>query len=354
MTEQGDAAGDAYRRRHSGRVAAATLALAVVMVISACGGAASPSGSGITPESSDPPDDPIATDGASPTPGVIIGGAGGDGGGDPNMAAFSDSRPFSASTWTMLAPILKSQGCVATPTSVETMSRDDALNRARAFLADAVGEDAMRAFEASDEASSAGKAKTAAVGAAITGNDAGALAAMLSTIGHDPDDPRHLVNAAALMPAFGLGSEALALLDAAETMEPPDSTPYGLDQGAVALAVRGHALLSLGQWADAASALQQAYETDGALLEAAENLSLALLCQGADDHGNGRRPLQPASGEAAYDGAGRPRHAEARGRLRDEPGRGRRPAAALDPDPVIAGRGRVHPRSNPADQAGVR
>ena len=72
MTEQGDAEADAYRRRRSGRVVAATLALAVVTLVSACGSEASPSGS---------PTDPIATTSASasasPTPGVIIGSGGG-------------------------------------------------------------------------------------------------------------------------------------------------------------------------------------------------------------------------------------------------------------------------------------
>jgi hypothetical protein len=64
---------------------------------------------------------------------------------------------------------------------------------------------------------------------------------------------------------------------------PPDSTPYGLDQAAVAMTNRGRALISLGQWDEAASVLEAAYETDGALAEAADNLSLALLCQGRDD-----------------------------------------------------------------------
>ena len=281
MTEQGDSGSPADHGRRP--FAAPAFVLAILLALSACGSQpADPSASATANPSSTAVIDGDASAAPTPTPTapVVIGG---QAGGDPNMAAFSDSRPFTPSTWTAMAPMLRSQACVATPTPVEGMSREDALASARSFLAGAAGEDAMRAFEASEEASSAPKATTAAVAAAVTGNDAGALAAMLSAIDHEPDEPRHLVNAAALMPAFGLGNEALALLDAAEGMAPPDSTPYGLDQDAVAQANRGRALLSLGQWAEAESVLQQAYETDGALLEAAENLSLALLCQGRDD-----------------------------------------------------------------------
>lgn len=199
------------------------------------------------------------------------------------MAAFSDSRRFTESTWKMLAPMLKAQACSITARSAEPLSREAALERTRDYLADAVGERAMRSFEASPEAASADRAKTAAAAAAMSGNDAGALAALLAAIAHEPDEPRHLVNAAALMPAFGLGSEALALLDAADGMTAPDSAPYGLDQQAVQQTNRGRALLSLGQWDEAASVLEQAYAADGTLLEAAENLTLALLCQDRDD-----------------------------------------------------------------------
>lgn len=282
MTDQGDAEGDAYHRRRPGRVVGATLALAVVLAISACGSGTSPSGSGAGAESSGSAGDPIAPASASPTPGVIIGAEGG-GGGDPNMAAFSDSRSFYDSAWTVMAMSARMQYCSVTTADVEAMGRDAALDRARAHLADAVGEDAMRAFEQSPEASSVEKAKTAAAAAAMSGNDAGALAAMLAAIKHEPDNPRHLVNAAALMPSFGLGSEAIALLDAADGMDSPDSTPYGLDQAAVATANRGRALISLGRWDEAASVLEEAYAIDGTLSEAAESLSLVLLCQGRDD-----------------------------------------------------------------------
>ena len=284
MTEQGDAdPGTPMRRR---RLGAPAFALTIVLVLAACGGepaaSADPSANGGRSTSSQSPAVVEGDASAAPSPSQVA-VVGGQAGGDPNMAAFSDSRSFTASTWTALAPILRSQACTPTPTAVEAMSRDEALARARAHLADAVGENAMRAFEASDEASSAPKAKTAAVAAAASGNDAGALAAMLSAIGHEPDDPRHLVNAAALMPAFGLGSEAIALLDAAEAMDPPDSTPYGLDQAAVAQTNRGLALLSIGQFEEAASVLEQAFAADPTLLEAGENLALALLCQGRDD-----------------------------------------------------------------------
>ena len=258
------------------------MALAVVLLVSGCGGEVADSSAtgGAGASGATGTDGPDATSSASPTPGVIIGA---EGGGDPNMEAFSDSRTFYAPTWTTLAPIVKSQHCSVATADIEPMTRDAALDRTRGFLADAVGENAMRTFESSEEASSVEKAKTAAAAAAITGNDAGALAAMLAAIGHEPDNPRHLVNAAALMPAFGLGSEAIAMLDAAEGMDAPDSTPYGLDQAAVAMTNRGRALISLGRWDEAASVLEEAYATDGTLAEAADNLSLVLLCQGQDD-----------------------------------------------------------------------
>jgi tetratricopeptide (TPR) repeat protein len=214
---------------------------------------------------------------ASASPVVIVGGGSG---GTEGMEAFGDAHPFSADAWALFADIAASTHCVIPRADVEPMDAAAALDRSRAFLEDQVGADAMAAFAASPEASSASKATTAAAAAAMTGNVGGAAAALLAAAGHEPADARHLVNLAGVLPDLGLASEAIALLDAAEGMEAPTSAPYGADPGAVLRNNRGRALLALGQWDAAASVLEEAYEIDGSLSEAATNLSLARLCQG--------------------------------------------------------------------------
>ncbi|MEP7082507.1 MAG: tetratricopeptide repeat protein [Chloroflexota bacterium] len=208
---------------------------------------------------------------------------GGGGGGDPDRAAFSDSHPFNAQVWSLFADQAETRDCSVDRADPVSMDLETAVANTRQLLDREAGSGALEAFDASPDASSADKATAAAVAAVLSSNKAGALAALLAAARDEPDDPRHLVNAAGLLPDFDLASEALAFLDAAEGMGAPASTPYGLDQRAVLLNNRGRALLALQRWDDAASVLQEAYELDPALAEAATNLSLALLCQGQRD-----------------------------------------------------------------------
>jgi tetratricopeptide (TPR) repeat protein len=197
--------------------------------------------------------------------------------------AYGDSRTFNTDSWNFAADMAELQICsdaVATP---EPMDLDAAMGNAREFLDDGAGSGAMAALEDSAEGESAEKATAAAAAALADGNEAGALAALLVAAEREPDDPGHLVNAAGLLPAFGLHAEALAFLDAADAMGEPAGTPFGIEGRAVLLNNRGRALLALGQWADAETPLREAGELDSGLSESFANLSLDVLCQGDRD-----------------------------------------------------------------------
>lgn len=224
-----------------------------------------------------------------------------DGGGAAGAAswAFSDSHSFYADAWAIFATSAESQICSVPAAEPRSMDLDTAMADARAFLDEGAGAGAMEAFDRSPEGSSVEKAKTAAAAALMDGNEAGALAALLVAADLEPDNPRHLVNAAGLLPAFGLASEALAFLAAAEAMGEPEGTPFGVDQRAVHLNNQGRALLSLQRWDEAAPLLSEAVELDPTLSEAATNLSLALLCQDDRDEamryakaGRYRKPMR--------------------------------------------------------------
>jgi hypothetical protein len=214
---------------------------------------------------------------ATPPPGGL-GGAAGTG-----EFAFSDSHPFHADTWEIFATRAESQFCSVSASEPEAMDLDAAVANVRAFLDEGAGAGAMEAFDASAEGSTVEAAKTAAAAALVDGNEAGALAALLAAARLEPENPRHLVNAAGLLPAFGLAGEALAFLAAAEELGEPEGAPFGIDQRAVHLNNEGRALLALGRWDEAAPLLSEAVELDPTLSESATNLSLALLCQGNRD-----------------------------------------------------------------------
>ncbi|PYE54403.1 tetratricopeptide repeat protein [Deinococcus yavapaiensis] len=104
-----------------------------------------------------------------------------------------------------------------------------------------------------------------------------ALAALLAAHARDAKNPAHLVNAAGLLSLLGMPYEALSFLDEANKL----GTPSGaFVSRAVMLNARGHALLTLGRFADAETALREAVRLDPFLAEAKRNLALALRAQG--------------------------------------------------------------------------
>ncbi|PYE49473.1 tetratricopeptide repeat protein [Deinococcus yavapaiensis] len=103
-----------------------------------------------------------------------------------------------------------------------------------------------------------------------------ALAALLAAHTRDAKNPNHLVNAAGLLSLLGMPYEALAFLDEAGKLGSVESTFVAR---AVVLNARGHALLTLGKFAEAESVLREAVKLDPTLSEAKRNLALALRAQ---------------------------------------------------------------------------
>ena len=277
MDREGDAVRDAHRRAR-GFLA---IGLAAVIGLSACSSTSESPAASLAgqPSTGELP----ASGGATPTPSpsVIVGGGGA--GGDASRAAFSDAHPFHLAVWESLATSAEALHCSTPRAEAVGMDREAAIAATRAFLDREAGAGSMADFDASPDAASAETASAAAAAAALSGNPAGAVAALLAAARHEPDDARHLVNLAGILPDLGLSSEALAMLEAAAGMDEPTSMPYGIDQRAVHRNNEGRALLGLGQWSEAASVLEEAYELDPTLTEAAANLSLALLCTGDRD-----------------------------------------------------------------------
>jgi tetratricopeptide (TPR) repeat protein len=277
MAREGDAAWGGSRGT---KAPPATWALALVILITACGTPAESGSPGASPTAAPETTASASVESAEPsaTPVAVVGGTA-----RPGDMAYSDSRTFNDDSWDFFAQAAELQICSTPPVTLEPMDLEAAIGNARAHLDDGAGSGAMAALEDSPEGASAETATAAAAAALVDGNDAGALAALLVAAGLEPDDPQHLVNAAGLLPAFGLGAEALAFLDAADGMEELTSSPYGIDAQAAALNNRGRALLALGQWADAEALLREAGELNPGLSEAVANLSLAVLCQGNRD-----------------------------------------------------------------------
>jgi hypothetical protein len=158
-----------------------------------------------------------------------------------------------------------------------------ALTSAEDFLRDRAGQDALDAFAASPEYDDALQSVGVAAFAVTKGEPGAALAALLRAHELKPGDATILLNAAGVAASVGLGSEALAMIQAAETMAAPARSPMGLDwTGRVQLAY-AHAYTSLSQWDNAGKAAQagRAHETD-LTSEASGVLAAVELCRDDD------------------------------------------------------------------------
>ncbi|MDO9496444.1 MAG: CARDB domain-containing protein, partial [Nocardioides sp.] len=128
----------------------------------------------------------------------------------------------------------------------KAMSLSAALAGARSFLSTTAGADALSRLESSGRASTPDKAEALAAAAVTQGSPGLALAALLKAHGLEPRNANHLVNAAALATSVGLPNEAIAMLDAAQTLD-LRRPAMGISQRAISMTVRGQALTMTGR-----------------------------------------------------------------------------------------------------------
>src|SRR4051812_5486599 len=202
----------------------------------------------------------------------------------PRTLADQRRLPESDASFLTLAGINKSACPAPASKAPKPPSLKSAIAKAQAKLDNAGGAKGRRLFKHSSASKSAGKAEGAAARALVAGQPGGALEALLQAHRLEPRDPSHLVNAADVMATVGMPKESLALLDAADKLDPRLSTPYGINTQAVALNARGVALIALGRFADAERYLRAAVALDPYFSEAKSNLGIALLCK-KDDKG---------------------------------------------------------------------
>jgi tetratricopeptide (TPR) repeat protein len=198
----------------------------------------------------------------------------------PRLHAFSDTRiiPTLASTVAALNAT-RSRVCRSEPAPGPDLDLAAALTAARGLLQ----ADGLSALAASPEGKDPAAALASAGAAVASSNPAAALAALLAAHEAAPQEPAPLVNAAAILNAFGYHAEALALANGAGAL---DAGPEPVSDPATRAAAannRGHALLALGRFTEAEEALRQARALQPALAEASTNLAGALLCQGRTD-----------------------------------------------------------------------
>lgn len=207
--------------------------------------------------------------GPSPSPG--------GGGGETPIIAFSDPSALDEGSWDAHQPLLEMSCREAQPD--DQPSFEQAMADVRGWLDSATG-GGLSALEASKEFADEAIASAGAAELVTGGDFAAALALTLQANRAEPDDPRHLVNAAGLLVALDRPTDALAFLHQAANMRSPDVTPMGIDQDAAALTNLGVALSAQGRYAEAAEALRSSLAADPNLTEAADNLAQAEVCLG--------------------------------------------------------------------------
>lgn len=210
--------------------------------------------------------------------------------------AYTDTRPDLAPVIEALVPqLLQGLACGGT-IPAHSMSLSKAMTSARAYLTATAGAGAMAAFQASPESHSADAAQKAAGEAAVAGLPGAALAALLRAHELEPAEASHLINAGGVAASIGLPNEALAFLDAARGRSTEVRAPMGISRQAVALTSRGYALMQLGRYADAQSALTAAIAIEPLLTEAQATLAGVQACRGQDPlraFRKGRRRVDP-------------------------------------------------------------
>ncbi len=160
-----------------------------------------------------------------------------------------------------------SSGTQPVPTQAAALA-----NLKRALNA-ASGPGSVRLLETQPEYREASNASRTAALAAVMGKPQLALGLLLRAQALEPRNPAHLVNLAGLANYYGLFAEALALITAAERLNPPAALrPLLLNN-------KGHALMRLRRLPEAEAALRAAAQADPNLQEARVNLAYTLGAQ---------------------------------------------------------------------------
>lgn len=158
------------------------------------------------------------------------------------------------------------------------MTLSAALGGARSFLTTTAGADALSRLESSGQASTPGKAEALAAAAVTHGSPGLAFAALLKAHGLEPRNANHLVNAAAMATSVGLPNEALAMLDAAQTLD-LRRPAMGISQRAISMTVRGQALTMTGRRVGSPCLLPRGPRRSPPLSEADTGLATIEACE---------------------------------------------------------------------------
>ncbi|WP_395659057.1 CARDB domain-containing protein [Nocardioides sp.] len=162
---------------------------------------------------------------------------------------------------------------------VQPMTLPAAVASVRKGLADKAGADALDELDRSGLADTAVEAQQLAAAATLDESPGLAMAALLRAHELRPADAGNLVNAAALATSIGMPNEAIAFLDAAAVRSFPRPA-LGISQQAIAMVVRGQALLMTGRNADAARMFTAAKAREPMLSEADAGLANVKACGG--------------------------------------------------------------------------
>ncbi|WP_395695825.1 CARDB domain-containing protein [Nocardioides sp.] len=162
---------------------------------------------------------------------------------------------------------------------VTPMSLSQALTSARKRLSSTAGADAVAMVDSSPLAQTSVGAQQLAAAAVIKESPGLAMAALLRAHRLRPQDAGNLVNAAALATSIGLPNEAIAFLDAA-AVRPYARPALGISQQAIAMTVRGQALLMTGRTSAAAAMFTAAKAREPMLSEADAGLANVKACTG--------------------------------------------------------------------------
>ena len=214
--------------------------------------------------------------------GQLIGtNAGGSGSGGTRIWAFSDANGVQAtSTYAAELTARRPDLCATAEVGSQPMQLAQALASLEAALAKAAGPNALSRLAGTKVGHSADQAETVAAAEVGKANPGGALAALLIAHKDEPNEARHLENAAVVATSVGYPQEALALLAAATTLPERGSPEMGIDRTARSLNNQAYALIRLGRWSEAVPILKTAILREPLLNEAQRNLAVALLCLG--------------------------------------------------------------------------
>jgi len=227
---------------------------------------------------------------------VVIAVAQACGGGGGHVAGVTTGKPGSGATriWAfsdadLVAPpaayaarlnASRADLCKTAESGSQPMQVSQAIASLEGVLARAAGPNALTQLAGTQVGKSAAQAETVAAAEIAKANPGGSLAALLIALRDEPNEARHLENAAVVATSLGYPQEALALLSAAANLAESGSPEMGIDRTARTLNNQAYALIRLGRWSEAAPLLRTAIGREPLLNEAQRNLAVALLCLG--------------------------------------------------------------------------